>query len=1123
MKRVVSVPLFSCLWLLGSLSSQAIVDSNDNGLSDLWEKAHNGGSLFPSNFDPQADPDGDGWSNAQEAAAGTDPSDANPPTGYLQPEITCYPAIYHTDPGTSLTETQSPATVTLNWPTLPGKQYTLLYSTDLAPGNWSPLDEPRIGTGWDMGNGITLTQQDGSIADRIFWRVAVSDPVPAIDSDGDGLGDYEEYLANTDPVISDSDGDTLSDYAELIAGTNPNHADEDGDGITDPLELAAGTDPNNQDTDSDAIPDYLDSQPLLSAQVFADADDDGIPDAEDPDPNNPRGSKPLIISENAAGNPQCELEIDDSSNFILTVNNSAGPAPSSSDFKLYLNGTEETATITALTTPPSATGTQRFLLSWTAKVTTGYPAQTLQNISLRFKDAQNATTWLNLARVDVAEWEGMIAGVSGNGLNSDNFPIVNVVSHHRGIQQRPEQITDGNSIWYRGPKAIPLLDASGSNTGATAHIGAERYPLFIISRSGSEYTVEQTFDVSAPVAYPHHGYFYVNRTPAAITMQPSTVGSLSVPAGGTGFQPFPPAPETGTPNIGVLGTSFINGEQSTIYSGVWELLNPRGTARQFSSLEFTSITHANGTAEVLADDSGGVRAAIGATITPHSAGTLEYPGMPIGSSHFPPAPYNHHSSTTPLLPIQSEQWHKLVLKVGPDAGALSNGITLKLGTGEEGENDPQIGFSLQFPGTGGFEPLTIPADGKIEMLPSSELYQKLTSPEGLTLFLKRDSTVSEFHRLGLDLIPKRSTYLIQRVAALDLLPVEVEQEGHTSEEGIRFCRWLDSFNGNSLKPDCADNDRDRFRIRIPAVLPNLTKIHIRSFGLATAVINGLWESKYTDGDYDVTMTEENGAMVSKWMLLVSDGDDDVEYNGIGTENGTNDQTLLANFNSPIEVTLPEYQNAKVTFHAQKPLGDLEIQPYYLSPAGDVPPVMADLITNHLEKMKEIYRQIGVRVGNYGIVGKAVPQSWFDAGTVYPANHFTKSETEDAWSAVYQIAIPENRIRVGFVDATLMAGDGFGIPVRGLCPPGGPAIVSLDRDRTDARWFLGVTAHEMGHALGLEHLEQLEPVQYNLVPSRWLMRAGDELSIWENSKLDSKRFQSGDFDIIRNSNFFDAPN
>jgi hypothetical protein len=151
-----------------------------------------------------------------------------------------------------------------------------------------------------------------------------------------------------------------------------------------------------------------------------------------------------------------------------------------------------------------------------------------------------------------------------------------------------------------------------------------------------------------------------------------------------------------------------------------------------------------------------------------------------------------------------------------------------------------------------------------------------------------------------------------------LLPVELEQKNDGPSNGIRFCRWLDSFTGNTIDSDAADKDRDRFRITIPSVLPNLTKIHIKSSALLTAVIDGQWVSKSTDGDYDVTMTEENGDMVSKWMLLVSDGDDDVGYNGSGTDNGTNDQTLLANFNSSIEVTLPEYQNVKVVFSAQKP-------------------------------------------------------------------------------------------------------------------------------------------------------------------------------------------------------------
>jgi hypothetical protein len=774
MKNVLSVSLVSCLWLLVSPTTQAIVDVNDNDFSDLWEKAHNDGNLFPVTFDPQADTDGDGWTNAQEAAAGTDPSDANPPTGYLQPEITHYPAVYHTDPETNITATQSPATVTLNWPTLPGKQYTLHYSTDLAPGNWSPLGAPRIGTGWDMGNGITLTQQDGSIADRIFWRVAVTDPVPAIDTDSDDLGDYEEYLAGTDPVITDSDGDHLSDYAELIAGTNPNHADEDGDGITDPLELAAGTNSKNQDTDGDAIPDWLDSQPLLSAQIFADADNDGIPDANDPDPNNPRGSKPLIISDNASGNPHCELEMDESSSFILTVSNPAGPAPTSSDFTLYLNGIEETATITALSTPSSAIGTQRFNFSWLAKVTTSYPAQTLQNISLRFRDSQNATTWLNVARADVAEWEGMIAAVSGGAPEYNNSPMVCVVSHHRGIKQAPERLDGVGSVWYRGPKEIPLLDLlSGSDTGVTARIETERYPLFVISTSGSTRVVERTVDVSDPVAYPHHGIFYLNRWSSAVTMSHSPGGTAVIPAGGFQFQPLPPAPEYGSSDFGIEGNTFFDGEDRLFYSSVWGLKQDHGYFRNFRSVGIANLPDLEGEPRPKLSGLGGVIAYIGATITPHSAGTLECPGMPVSPPGFPPAPYSHYTYRTPLLPIQSEQWHKLVLKVGPDAGALSNGITLKIGTGAEGENDPQTGFTLQTPGTGGFEPLTIPANGKIEMAPTSELYQKLTSLEGLTLFLNRDSTVNQFHRLGLDLIPKRSTYLIQRVAAVDLPPLDL--------------------------------------------------------------------------------------------------------------------------------------------------------------------------------------------------------------------------------------------------------------------------------------------------------------------------------------------------------------
>ncbi len=73
------------------------------------------------------------------------------------------------------------------------------------------------------------------------------------------------------------------------------------------------------------------------------------------------------------------------------------------------------------------------------------------------------------------------------------------------------------------------------------------------------------------------------------------------------------------------------------------------------------------------------------------------------------------------------------------------------------------------------------------------------------------------------------------------------------------------------------------------------------------------------------------------------------------------------------------------------------------------------------------------------------------------------------------------------------------------------IVSLDQ--FDARKILGVTAHEVGHALGLVHTTSTW--------DRWLMRSG--AMIWNNKPLDSKRFHSGDFEIIRNSQSFYVPN
>ncbi len=215
--------------LLTSPLAQAILDTNQNGASDLWERHHNNGDLYTT-FAPTADPDGDGWTNVQEAAAGTHPADANHPTGFLRPEIIQSPAVYlngaeEGDPPILLT----PATTTIEWPTLTGKQYAVFSSTDLSPGSWYQVGEPRIGSDSILETHISPTQPDGSTPERLFLRVSISD----VDSDDDDLTDHEEHQLGSDPHDPDSDDDGLDDHQEGEGGTDPKDADSDDDLLKD--------------------------------------------------------------------------------------------------------------------------------------------------------------------------------------------------------------------------------------------------------------------------------------------------------------------------------------------------------------------------------------------------------------------------------------------------------------------------------------------------------------------------------------------------------------------------------------------------------------------------------------------------------------------------------------------------------------------------------------------------------------------------------------------------------------------------------------------------------------------------------------------------------------------------
>ena len=173
-----------------------MVDMNGNGMSDIWEWVYNAYGI-----NPNSDPDGDGFSNLQEAIAGTNPFDSK-----SYPNI---PIAF-----------SSPTNFSVRIPCAPGKLYQLQSITNLGGTNWI------VETNVEAVSGTNVTITVPTASEVKFYRVTISD----VDSDGSGLmNDWEKYQLGLNPTNAwsngqqDANGDALSDYAyvtNLLASQN---------------------------------------------------------------------------------------------------------------------------------------------------------------------------------------------------------------------------------------------------------------------------------------------------------------------------------------------------------------------------------------------------------------------------------------------------------------------------------------------------------------------------------------------------------------------------------------------------------------------------------------------------------------------------------------------------------------------------------------------------------------------------------------------------------------------------------------------------------------------------------------------------------------------------------------
>ncbi len=262
-------------------SLDGLLDSDGDGLTNRFEYTY---SCVPTHTDTDADGMWDGWEvlymptlNPTNALDGALDADSD---GLLNSNE----FLYSCNPTNSDTDVDG---MPDGWE-VDNSLDPLLDDSgdDEEPDGLTNLEEYQNGTDPHVSD----TDGDG-MPDA--WEVVNNlDPLvddAAGDADGDGSSNLDEYTNGTDPNVADSDLDGMPDawentYNPPLSPTNSADGalDSDGDGLLNSNEYALGCSPVNPDTDGDGMPDgwevfYTPSlNPTNALDGALDSDSDGL-------------------------------------------------------------------------------------------------------------------------------------------------------------------------------------------------------------------------------------------------------------------------------------------------------------------------------------------------------------------------------------------------------------------------------------------------------------------------------------------------------------------------------------------------------------------------------------------------------------------------------------------------------------------------------------------------------------------------------------------------------------------------------------------------------------------------------------------------------------------------------